>query len=348
MKKILFICGRDNRQRYFKEEDIIRLENFAQWDWVECNGGEDFGANPDLDAINRVMKAVTDADGIVLAQGSPQITESIMDLAPHLKIIGELEGDRFSERIDLQEAWSRGIVTIDTTNGSSYPVSEWALGLILISLKNAGAHFRRIIGGSITRLETNDFGYLNGELYEKKVGLIGCGHIGRRLISFLKPFKVKLKVYDPYIASDMADVMGFTKTSLDKVMAESDVVACLAPLTPATRGMIGQRELNLLRPNTVFVNVSRGPIVDSTALIERLKRGDIVAGLDVFDPEPIPMESEIRNLTNVFLSPHVAGVTARSYTRFFTLMVDELKRFFDGDETMFDLTPKSISDRAGS
>ena len=347
MNKILFICGKDVRRKYFKEEDIRRLECFAEWDWVECDGGEEFGANPDPDAINRVKEAVTDVNGIVLAQGSPKITDAIMDLAPNLKIIGELEGDRFSERIDLEEAWSRQIVTTDTTNGSSYPVSEWALGLILISLKNAGAHFRRIIGGSITRLETDDFGYLNGELYQKKVGLIGCGHIGRRLIRFLKPFDVELKVYDPYIASEMADVMGFTKTSLDKVMAESDVVACLAPLTPATRGMIGQRELNLLRPNSVFVNVSRGAIVDSTALIQRLKKGDIVAGLDVFDPEPIPMGSEIRNLTNVFLSPHVAGVTVRSYTRFFALMVDELKRFFDGDETRFDLTPKSMSDRAG-
>jgi D-3-phosphoglycerate dehydrogenase len=346
-KKILFVCGKEVRQKYFMEKDICRLEQFADWDWVECNGGEPFGANTDPHIIGRVRKAVLDVDGIVVAQGAPQISNHILDNAPRLKIIGELEGDRFSERIDLQVAWDKNIVTVDTTNGSSYPVSEWALGLILVSLKNAGSHFRKIIGGSITTLGKDDFGYVNGELYEKRVGLIGCGHIGRRLIKFLKPFNVKLKVFDPYIPSEMADILGFTKTSLDKVMSESDVVACLAPLTPGTKGMIGERELNLLQPNTVFVNVSRGAIVDSDALIKRLRRGDIVAGLDVFDPEPIPVESEIRNLSNAFLSPHVAGVTKASYTRFFTLMVEEFNRFFQGHQTRFDLTPKSISDRAG-
>ena len=70
-----------------------------------------------------------------------------MEAAPQLKIIGDLEGDRFASRIDLETAWARNIRTVDVTNGSSYPVSEWALGLILVSMRNAGAHFRRIISG---------------------------------------------------------------------------------------------------------------------------------------------------------------------------------------------------------
>jgi phosphoglycerate dehydrogenase-like enzyme len=111
--------------------------------------------------------------------------------------------------------------------------------------------------------------------------------------------------------------------------------------------MIGRRELDMISSNSVFVNVSRGAIVDSDALIARLKRGDIIAGLDVFDPEPIPPDSDIIHLPNVFLSPHIAGVTAASNTRFFSLMVDELGRYFGGHETLFDLTPRSLSDRRG-
>ena len=82
--------------------------------------------------------------------------------------------------------------------------------------------------------------------------------------------------------------------------------------------MIGRRELDLIPSNSVFVNVSRGAVVDSDALIARLKRGDIVAGLDVFDPEPIPVDSEIIGLPNTFLSPHIAGVTLASRHRFFS------------------------------
>ena len=96
------------------------------------------------------------------------------------------------------------------------------------------------------------------------------------------------------------------------------------------------------------MNVSRGAIVDSDALVARLKRGDIVAGLDVFDPEPIPPDSEIIGLPNTFLSPHIAGVTRVSYQRFFSLMVDELERFFRGDEPLFELTPRSLANRRGS
>lgn len=103
----------------------------------------------------------------------------------------------------------------------------------------------------------------------------------------------------------------------------------------------------MLRPGSVFVNVSRGPIVDPDALIARLRRGDIVAGLDVFDPEPIPADSPIKTLPNVFLSPHIAGVTAASRPRFFALMVDELDRFFHGDETLYDLRPQTLANRRG-
>ena len=146
----------------------------------------------------------------------------------------------------------------------------------------------------------------------------------------------------------MADALGFTQTSLANIFSESDVIVCMAPLTPGTTGMIGAAELELIRPGAVFVNVSRGGIVDSAALVERLKRGDINAGLDVYDPEPIPPGSEITTLPNVFLSPHIASSTAETRQRFFTLMVDELERHFHGHETKFDLTSRTQANRIAS
>jgi phosphoglycerate dehydrogenase-like enzyme len=164
----------------------------------------------------------------------------------------------------------------------------------------------------------------------------------------LRPFAVEAWVYDPYLAHDMAEALGFLQTSLDNLLAHCDVVVCTAPHTPRTQGMIGERELALLRPGTVFVNVSRGAVVDSVALVQRLKRGDILAGLDVFDPEPVPPESEILQLPNVFIAPHVGYFNGRSHPTFFALMVDELERFFCGHETYFDLTPLTRANRRGS
>ena len=346
--KVLIVCDQRVHDMSLLPSDLDRLSTVADWEWLRLEGGVPFGPNEDPAAIEQLHERVGDVDCLVVSHGSPMISAEVMDAAPDLKLVGELEGDRFAYRIDVESAWQRGIRTVDTTQGSSYPVSEWALALILISLRNAGATFRKILAGQASPPAHDDFGYINGELTGKRVGLIGCGHIGRRLVRYLTPFDVDIRVYDPYLSSEMPDAIGVVKTSLENVLSKSDVIVCLAPLTPATQGMIGKRELDMIPSNSVFVNVSRGAIVDSDALIARLKRGDIVAGLDVFDPEPIPADSEIIGLPNTFLSSHIAGVTQTSYQRFFTLMVDELERFFQGDDPLFELTPRSLANRRGS
>ena len=346
MPKVLLAFNERVRENCISPEELARLETFATWAWFECQGGGIYEAHRDPETLARLTERVRDVDAIVVCHGAPTLDAALMDRAPRLKLIGELEGDRFAARMDLDAAWARGIRTVDTTQGSSYPVAEWALALILIALRNAGAAFRRIISGK-TPSGTEKRENMRGMLTGKRVGLIGCGHMGRRLISFLRPFNVDIWVYDPYLSRDIAEIVGFTQTSLDNVFSQCDVIVCVAPLTPRTKGMIGKRELDLIRSGSVFVNVSRGAIVDSDALIARLKRGDITAGLEVFDPEPIPANSEIIHLPNVFLSPHFAGVTGDDYPPFFALMVDELHRFFHGHETWFDLTPQSQANRRG-
>jgi phosphoglycerate dehydrogenase-like enzyme len=271
----------------------------------------------------------------------------MLDAAPRLRFVGELEGDRFANRVDVEAAAECGVRVVDTTHGSSLPVSEWALALMLIGVRNAGAQFRRLVAGEELRTSIDDPGFRIGELTGRRVGLIGLGHIARRLIELLQPFRCQIIVHDPYAPKEVAQAMHVELGPLDAVLSESEVVVCAAPLTAGTRGMLGRRELAMLRPDAVFVNVSRGAIVDSDALIARARQGDIRIALDVFDPEPIPVDSPIRELPNVFLSPHIAGVTAAARGRFFTFMVDELERLFAGHETLFDITPRTLANRRG-
>ncbi len=337
--RVLLVCSGERRREYVSVEDLARLESFADFDYLD----------PDEDRARvreRLKERAAEVDAIVIHRRRPRIDAEIMDAAPRLRFIGELEGDRFAEGMDVEEAWRRGICAVDTTNGSSYPVSEWALGLILVCLRNAGAHFREIVAGNWKKSYDGQ-AYLRGELTGRRVGLIGCGHVGRRLLKLLAPFETENWVYDPYLPVEMADALGFVQTSLDNVLSQCGIVVCLLPLTPKTEGMLGRRELNLLAPGSVFVNPTRGQVVDSAALLERLRRGDIVTGLDVFEPEPIPAEQEILQLDNVFLSPHIAGVTLASRSRFFALMVDELDRFYHGHHTRFDLTVRSLANRRG-
>ncbi len=346
--KILFAFSQHVWDGFVDPVELARLETFADWDWIPCEGGGStyFRAHDDSATSDALREKIGDADALIVCHGAPFVDAKILDAAPNLRFIGELEGDRFAGRIDLDAAWARGIRTVDVTNGSSYPVSEWALGLILLSMRNAGAHFRRIIAGETAR-DPDLRIQMPGRLMGKRVGMIGCGHMGRLLLKLLRPFNVDVWVYDPYLPREMAEALGFIQTSLDNVLSQCDVVVCLVPLTPGTKGMIGQRELDLIPSGVVFINVSRGAVVDSAALIARLKRGDIIAGLDVFDPEPIPPDSEIIQLPNVFLSPHVGWHTGDPYRPFLAFMVDEVDRFFHGHETHFDLTPRSQANRTG-
>jgi phosphoglycerate dehydrogenase-like enzyme len=367
----VLICGNATvRREYITGEGLSRLERLADWDWLQSEGtstrpGVWGGPSEDPAEAERLRQALSSGpagdggragdaghaaggyDALIVCHGAPYVDDSVLEGAPRLRFVGELEGDRFANRIDVDAAAARGIRVVDTTHGSSLPVAEWALGLTLIGLRNAGAQFRRLIAGEEFRRGHDDPGFLTGELTGQHVGIIGLGHIGRRLIELLQPFHCRISVHDPYVSKEVALAMHVELTSLHGVLSEPDVVICTAPLTPRTRGMLGAAELDLLRPGSVFVNVSRGAIVDSEALIARTRRGDIRVSLDVFEPEPIPAGSPIRDLPNVFLSPHIAGVTAACRPRFFSFMVDELERFFSGRETLYDITSSTLANRRG-
>ena len=345
--RVLLACNNEIRYNHVADQDLRRLEAFADWDWFPCSGGGIYDTNTDPNAALLFSKKLPGHDALVVCLGAPTLTADMLDAAPTLRFVGEMEGDRFASRIDLNAAWERGIRTVDTTNASSYPVSEWALAMILVCLRNGGAHFRRMIAGQTSHDRAVVKG-MPGVLWGRRVGLIGCGHMGRRLMKFLRAFETEIWVHDPYLPQEMPEALGFLQTSLENVLS-CDVVVCLVPHTPATEGMLGKEELARLRPGSVFVSVSRGKVTDSAALIERLKQGDIVAGLDVFNPEPVPPDSEILQLPNVFLSPHIGaygGPTGQ--LGFFSLMVDELERFFNGHETQFDLTPRVQANRTGA
>ena len=150
----------------------------------------------------------------------------------------------------------------------------------MIGLRNAGEQFRDILErqGRLPLACPGSRGrFKPDELTGRTVGLIGCGIIGRRLLELLQPFHNEIYVYDPYVPRELADIYDITFTSLDNVLSLSEVVICVAPITPATRGMLGAREFDLMQDGAVFVNVSRGAIVQTDALIAKLREGRIVA-----------------------------------------------------------------------
>jgi D-3-phosphoglycerate dehydrogenase / 2-oxoglutarate reductase len=303
--------------------------------------------SPEAEAL--VVQAAQDAVALLIHNGSPLVDEALLDKMPTVRFVGEFGGDRFSSRVDVEACWRRGVRVVDTNNSVSYPVAEWALTLTLMGTRNFGAIWRRtIVDRTVVEPGMPDKPLpFQGELTGKTVGLIGFGHIARRLSELLEPFDVSLYAHDPYVPIELAEPYRVTLTSMENVLHLSDVVCCLVPITPATRRMIGKDQIALLRPGCVFVNVSRGAVVDHDALLKRLRRGDIVACLDVFDPEPVPSDSPFLDLPNVILSPHIAGASGDGGARGMQFMVEELARHLAGHETRFDLLPRTLENRRG-
>ncbi|MGA2009924.1 MAG: NAD(P)-dependent oxidoreductase [Solirubrobacteraceae bacterium] len=345
-RRVGLACDADVRRRYVDGADLVRLQaaadvTFGEFAVPTAPDGRPAG---DPAAESALAGFVRDLDVLIVCHGSPLVSAAVLDAAPSLRMVGDLEGDRFGHRVDVAAAQRRGVRVVDTSHGSSYPTAEWALGLALVGLRNAGASFRRAIAHQpfFTAWEQRSGpGYDGAELAGKPVGMIGFGHLARHLTTLLAPFGVDVRVFDPFARRELAEPYRVRFGPLRTVM-EAAVVFVLVPHTPATEGMLGATELGWLRPGAVLVNVSRGKVITSAALLDRLRAGDVIACLDVYDPEPLPLDSPLLDLDNVFLTPHIAGVTAESRRRFFSLMVDECLRHFGGYDPWSELTADTV------
>jgi phosphoglycerate dehydrogenase-like enzyme len=170
------------------------------------------------------------------------------------------------------------------------------------------------------------------ELQGKTLGIVGMGHIGREVAKRAKAFGMKLIYHDPVPADeDVEAELRLEPVGLQDLLQRADMVTVHVPLMPSTRGLIGRDEIALLRANTILVNTSRGPVVDNQAVAEAANDGRIMAGIDVFDPEPPPDDHPLRTARNVVLSPHVAGTTRESVVRIMAAAMENLQRFARGE-----------------
>ena len=152
--------------------------------------------------------------------------------------------------------------------------------------------------------------YCGNEIYRKTLGVLGFGNTGAELARLVAPFEMRVLTHDPYLSAERAAELGVEAVPLDRLMAESDFVCVHALLNEQTRGLVGARELALMKRTALLVNTSRGPIVDQAALIAALQAGRIAgAGLDVFEEEPLAPDSPLIGLENVMLSPHTMAHT---------------------------------------
>lgn len=271
------------------------------------------------------VAALAAADVLITGWGCPPLEADTLLAARRLTTVVHAAGS--VKHLVTGAARARGLRFSCAAQANAVPVAEYTLGAILLAgkgvfvLRERYSQERGFVIGQVVRGVGN---------YGRRVGIVGASRIGRRVLELLQPHDFDLCLHDPYTALD-----GVRRIGLTEMLESCDVVSLHAPLTDQTRGMIGRAELARMRDGAVLVNTARGELVDTDALVRELKTGRLSAVLDVTHPEPLPPDSILFDLPNVFLSPHIAGSQGNELARLGIAAVEEIERLAAGRPPAF-------------
>ncbi|WP_367320123.1 hydroxyacid dehydrogenase [Streptomyces sp. HUAS ZL42] len=269
--------------------------------------------------------ALAEAEVLITGWGCPHLDADTLASTPRLRAVLHAAG---SVRSLIGDAlWQHGISVSSAVTGNAVPVAEYTLAMILLAGKDAFTHRERFRAthAQPSPAETAPIGNLG-----RRVGVIGASRVGRRLLELLRPYDLEILLYDPYVDAADAAALGAELLPLEDLLRRSDIVSLHAPDIPETHHMLDRPRLALIPDGGVLINTSRGALVDHAALTEELVSGRLHAVLDVTEPEPLPADSPLYTLPNVFLTPHIAGSLGNELERLGRIVVEELERLAVG------------------
>lgn len=314
MNKAVLLLAPHNRNRIYGREHTRALRELVNL--TDC-----CDLLHDLEAL---APHLADAEIICSGWGGMKMDEEFLAAAPALRAVfygaGSVRG------IVTDAFWGRDILLTSAWAANAVPVVEMTLALITLGMKKAFQCSR------LTR-ENRTFEQAAGirGLYGAQIGIIGVGKIGRGVLERLKDYDVETFCYDPYLDAEDAAALEATPIGLEEMFEICDAVSVHAPNLPSTHRMIHAEHLGRMKDGALFINTSRGRVVNQNDLIEELKRGRIFACLDVTDPEPPEEDSPLYVLNNVFLTPHLAGSQGRECLRQGAFVVEEVRRYCRGE-----------------
>lgn len=269
--------------------------------------------------------------------GSSTVSDAFIERAgPRLKLA--IRHGIGYNTLDVPAATRHGVLTANTPDAPTESTAEHAVGLML-ALAKVIVRMDAVMRANLPWTRTELRGM---ELLDRTLGIVGYGRIGRRVAEICAAgLRMRVLAFDPYLmnTSNLLPGVGFTP-DLETLLAQADIVTLHTPLTEATRHLIGERELHLMKLGAFLINVSRGPVVDEAALIRALQDGHLAgAGLDVFDPEPPHPDNPLLHMPNVVVTPHLASNTDRGVWRMSQSVVDQVLQVLAGERPTFLIDP---------
>lgn len=256
-----------------------------------------------------------------------RVDPDLLNRAPGLKVVANMAVGY--DNVDVEECSRRGVVVTNTPGVLTETTADLAFALMMAAARRVPEAERFLRGG---KWKTWSPMLLTGvDVFGATLGLIGLGRIGQAVAKRAKGFSMPVLYSGRSRRPDLEDALGVEWRGLDDLLRESDFVSIHVPLTETTRGMIGSREIALMKPTAVLVNTSRGPVVREPDLYEALREKRIfAAGLDVFETEPLPSDSPLLGLPNVVLLPHVGSASVATRTKMAVMAARNLVQVLSG------------------
>lgn len=279
--------------------------------------------------------ALPSADAIICGNDL-LVNDALLDAAPRVKVIAKLGAGL--DTVDIDAATRHSAIVFHTPGANNQAVADHTFALIL-------AVARRILfcDRSLREKRWEHTKVMGLEIWQKTIGLIGLGAIGRCVALRAKGFQMRVVAHDPFWPDQFAAAHGIARLPVAGLLREADVVSIHAPLTKENKGMIDAAALRSMKPTAILINAARGGIVKEADLHEALKNGVIAgAGIDVFEQEP-PTESPLLGLENVVLTPHTAAFTYEGMNNMSTGVVTQLIGYLKGDKPPFLVNPEVYS-----
>lgn len=258
-----------------------------------------------------------------------KMEDAFYKAAPHVRLVQLLSAGY--DAVDIEAARRAKVPVSNNGGANAISVAEHAIMLMLTVARRVVWQHQSVSGG---RWRGNGPPPAMYELYNKTLGIIGLGTIGKKVARMARGFGMRIAYYDiKRLTEDEEDALGVKFRLLTELLRECDFVSLNVPLNASTRHMIGARELALMKKTAILVNTCRGPVIDEPALVKHLSEGKIFgAGLDVFDEEPPPADNPLFKLDNVVLTAHFAGPTSDNHVARFRNAFDNVERMVRGDK----------------
>ena len=335
--KAIFLANRAQTVHYvYTQEAKERLKKLVDIDVDKVYCQEDLEANPN---------GFTDVDYIFSTWSMPGGTEEKDDFAKYFPNVKALFYAAGSVKYFGQHYLDKNIRLFSAFAANAIPVAEFTMAQILLANKGFFQSVRMVRRGHYDR--ALEYSKSHTGNYDSKIGIIGAGMIGRKVIELLKDFSLHFYVYDEFLSEKAVETLGAKKATLEEIFSECDVVSNHLANVPATVGIFKEEHFRMMKPNSVFINTGRGAQVDETGFLKVLRdRRDICALLDVTVDEPPVEGSDFYKLDNIFLTPHIAGSQANEVGRMAEYMIDEFERVLAGKTTQYEITQEKFEKMA--